>query len=258
MALFTKKNYFNLCQKDKRARRGKFQSSKLSSFSPVLMFFLMPPHVYTNFRGPPSWLWRKCNRLLGLGRPWGAVTLSRWYEGWYIGRWGARRGLKSRSTNYPDNGHHGDPPPTRKIPMVEPGIEPGTTWLVVRSSDHQITRLDLDQWRGDRQGVPKRRWQTNLLLHPKPQKGEDLHYIFWCAVSPKHDLDLGYTKAVALSVTWLISVNKVTQHFPLQHLRSVQLQQSRDGPQAHGEQWLQRDETPLIWVERSVLALRRV
>ena len=27
-------------------------------------------------------------------------------------------------------------PPTRKIPMVEPGIEPGTSWLVVRSSDH--------------------------------------------------------------------------------------------------------------------------
>ena len=97
---------------------------------------LMPPHVHTNFCGPPSWLWRKCNRLLTLGRPWGAVTLSRWCEGWCIGRWGARRGHKSRSTNYPDHGHHGDPPPTRKIHMVEPGIEPGTSWLVVRSSDH--------------------------------------------------------------------------------------------------------------------------
>ena len=28
-----------------------------------------------------------------------------------------------------------------KYPMVEPGIEPGTSWLVVRSSDHQTTRL---------------------------------------------------------------------------------------------------------------------
>ena len=28
-----------------------------------------------------------------------------------------------------------------KIPMVEPGIEPGISWLVVRSSDHQTTRL---------------------------------------------------------------------------------------------------------------------
>jgi len=26
--------------------------------------------------------------------------------------------LKSNSTNYPDHGHHGDPPPTRKITMV--------------------------------------------------------------------------------------------------------------------------------------------
>ena len=35
--------------------------------------------------------------------------------------------LKSNSTNYSDHGHHGDPTPTRKIPMVEPGIEPGTS-----------------------------------------------------------------------------------------------------------------------------------
>ena len=45
--------------------------------------------------------------------------------------------LKSNSTNYPDHGHHGDPPPTRKIPMVEPGIEPKTSWFVARSSDHK-------------------------------------------------------------------------------------------------------------------------
>ena len=56
-----------------------------SSF--ILFSPLMPPHVHTNFRGPPSWLWRKCNRLLMLGRPWGAVTLSRRCEGWYLGRW---------------------------------------------------------------------------------------------------------------------------------------------------------------------------
>ena len=29
----------------------------------------------------------------------------------------------------------------RKTHMVEPGIEPGISWLVVRSSDHQATRL---------------------------------------------------------------------------------------------------------------------
>ena len=52
-----------------------------------------------------------------------------------------RRGfyLKSNSTNYPDHGHHGDPPPTRKIPMVEPGIQPGTSWLLARS--HEAGRI---------------------------------------------------------------------------------------------------------------------
>ena len=29
--------------------------------------------------------------------------------------------------------------------MVEPGIEPGTSWLVVRSSDHQATRMVNDE-----------------------------------------------------------------------------------------------------------------
>ena len=84
----------------------------------------------------PSWPWRNCNRLLRFGRPWGAVTLSRWCEGWYIGRLGARRGLKSRSTNYPVHGHHWDPRSSKKFPMVDPEIKPGTSWLVVRSSDH--------------------------------------------------------------------------------------------------------------------------
>jgi hypothetical protein len=32
--------------------------------------------------------------------------------------------LKLNSTNYPDHGHHGDPPLSgEKIPIVEPGIE---------------------------------------------------------------------------------------------------------------------------------------
>jgi hypothetical protein len=39
----------------------------------------MPPHVPYGLRGLPSRLWPKCNRLLRLGRPWGAVTLSRWW-----------------------------------------------------------------------------------------------------------------------------------------------------------------------------------
>ena len=41
------------------------------------------PHVLYGLRGLPSWAWQKCNRLLTLGHPWGAVTLSQWCEWWY-------------------------------------------------------------------------------------------------------------------------------------------------------------------------------
>ena len=63
--------------------------------------------------------------------PWIQSTVD-----WYMAprKWGFD--LKSNSTNYPDHGHHGDPAPTRKITMVEPGIEPRTSWFVARSSDH--------------------------------------------------------------------------------------------------------------------------
>ena len=37
---------------------------------------------------------------------------------------------------YPDHDHHGNLSLQGKIPMVEPGIEPGTSWLVVRDPDH--------------------------------------------------------------------------------------------------------------------------
>ena len=45
-------------------------------------------------------------------------------------------GLKPKSINYPDHGHHGNLPLQGKIPVVEPGIEPRTSWLVVRNPDH--------------------------------------------------------------------------------------------------------------------------
>jgi hypothetical protein len=45
--------------------------------------------------------------------------------------------LNLNSTGYPDHGLCGDLPLQGKIPTAEPGIEPGTSWLVVTSSDHQ-------------------------------------------------------------------------------------------------------------------------
>jgi hypothetical protein len=47
--------------------------------------------------------------------------------------------LNLNSTGYPDHGRYGDLPLQRKIPTTEPVIEPRTSGLVVRSSDHQAT-----------------------------------------------------------------------------------------------------------------------
>ena len=44
--------------------------------------------------------------------------------------------LNLKSTNLPTPWSQRESSPSRKIPTVEPGIEPGTSWLVVRDSDH--------------------------------------------------------------------------------------------------------------------------
>jgi hypothetical protein len=49
--------------------------------------------------------------------------------------------LNPNSTGYPDHGRYGNLSVQGKIPTAEPGIEPETSWLVVRRSDHQATRL---------------------------------------------------------------------------------------------------------------------
>ena len=59
-------------------------------------FFPMPPHVLCGLRGPPSWAWQECKRLLRLGRPWGAVMSSRWCVSGDSGGCNARRGLKPK------------------------------------------------------------------------------------------------------------------------------------------------------------------
>ena len=44
--------------------------------------------------------------------------------------------LNLKTTNLPRPWSPRESSPSRKIPTVEPGIEPGTSWLVVRDSDH--------------------------------------------------------------------------------------------------------------------------
>ena len=47
-----------------------------------------------------------------------------------------RGALNLKSTNIPRPWSRRESSSSRKIPTVEPGIEPGTSWLVVRDSDH--------------------------------------------------------------------------------------------------------------------------
>jgi hypothetical protein len=54
------------------------------SWRRLTCLFFPPPCVPYGLRSLPSRLWPKCNRLLSLGRPWGAVTLSRWGGWWYM------------------------------------------------------------------------------------------------------------------------------------------------------------------------------
>jgi hypothetical protein len=49
--------------------------------------------------------------------------------------------LNLNSTSYSDHSRYGDLPLQGKISTAEPGIDPGASWLVVRSPDHQATRL---------------------------------------------------------------------------------------------------------------------
>ena len=49
--------------------------------------------------------------------------------------------LNLNSTNLPRPWSPRESSPSRKTPTVEPGIEPWTSWLVVRDSDHKTTRL---------------------------------------------------------------------------------------------------------------------
>jgi hypothetical protein len=49
--------------------------------------------------------------------------------------------INLNSTDYQDHGPYGDLPLQGKILTAEPGIEPGTSWLVVRTSDYQVSKL---------------------------------------------------------------------------------------------------------------------
>jgi hypothetical protein len=105
----------------------------------------MQPHVHMDLVVPPP----GCDRSVKDFGGWGAHRAQLrcsddvsddMYE---RGVPGGRGALNINSTAYPDHGRYGNLPLQGEIPTAEPGIEPGTSWLVVRSSDYQATEPGL-------------------------------------------------------------------------------------------------------------------
>ena len=109
-------------------------------------FFLQCHHMSSQTSWSPPPLWLKCNRLLSMGRPVGAVTLSRW-EWWWNDRWiwGVRGALKLISISYPDHGHHGRLPLSRKNELGRAGNrtrDPMVSSQELWSASHEAGRAE--------------------------------------------------------------------------------------------------------------------
>ena len=116
-----------------------------SKTEPKVYFFSNVTTCPLRLRGPPP-LWLKCNRLLSMGRPVGAVTLSRW-EWWWNDRWiwGVRGALKLISISYPDHGHHGRLPLSRKNELGRAGNrtrDPMVSSQELWSASHEAGRAE--------------------------------------------------------------------------------------------------------------------
>jgi hypothetical protein len=101
------------------------------------LFFTTCPY---RLRGPPPGCGRSVTDFWGWGAHRAQLRCPDYVSDMY-GRGVPGRVLNLGSTSYPDHGGCGDLPLQGKIPRTEPRIEPVTSWLVVRSSDHQATRL---------------------------------------------------------------------------------------------------------------------
>jgi hypothetical protein len=106
-----------------------------------MFLFPMLPRVHIDFLGPPP----GCGRSVTDFWVWGVHRAQLCCPD-YVSDDMCERGvpggaLNLNYTGYPDHGRYGDLHLQGKIPTAEPGIEPGTSSLVVRSSDHQATRL---------------------------------------------------------------------------------------------------------------------
>jgi len=95
----------------------------------------MPPHVLVDFVVLPPEHGRSVPDFWGWDAREAQLRCPDDVSGDIGGR-SARRALKPKSTNLPRPWSPRESSPSGKIPTIELGIEPGTSWLVVRDSDH--------------------------------------------------------------------------------------------------------------------------
>jgi hypothetical protein len=98
-------NFYTAAQQDRKTQPSRtivLDSTRCNVWdnfiliSLCIIFFQCHHMSFCGLLSPPSWAWQECNRLLRLGRPWGAVTLSRWCVSGDRGGCSVRRGLKPK------------------------------------------------------------------------------------------------------------------------------------------------------------------
>jgi hypothetical protein len=109
-----------------------------------IYIYISPPHVPYGLRGLPYRLGPKCNRLLSLGSPWGAVTLSRWGRWWFMNMKYQEGPLNLNSTKLPRPWSQWGSSPSRKNPHGRTGNR--TRDLMISSQklwplDHEAGRI---------------------------------------------------------------------------------------------------------------------
>jgi hypothetical protein len=109
--------------------------------STAVFFPPIPPYVHIDFVVPPPGCSRSVTDFWGWGAHRAQLRCPDDVSDDMCEREAPGGALNLSSTSYPDHGRCGDLTLQGKIPTAEPGIEPGTSWLVVRRSDHQATRL---------------------------------------------------------------------------------------------------------------------
>jgi hypothetical protein len=104
-------------------------------------FFPVPPHIHIDLVAPRPSCGRSVTNFWGWGAHRAQLRCPDDMSDDLYERGVPGEALNLNSMSYSDHGHYGDLPLQGKIPTAEPGIEPRTSWLIVRISDNQATRL---------------------------------------------------------------------------------------------------------------------